>query len=69
MLRATCLLAGLSGAAALNVGSLARSSAVRGRAVQMSTLADFEATKLSGEAAKLGDFEGKPTLIVNVASL
>lgn len=37
--------------------------------VSMSTIADFEATKLDGSKAKLSDFAGKPTLVVNVASL
>ena len=35
----------------------------------MATLSDFKANKLNGTAVSLGDYVGKPTLVVNVASL
>jgi len=49
----------------------ARSSRfVGGRAaVSMSTMADFKGTKLDGAAVDLSSFKGKPTLVLNVASL
>ena len=37
--------------------------------VSMASLADFKATKLDGSEVALSSFQGKPTLVVNVASL
>jgi len=38
-------------------------------AVRMSTLADFSANKIDGSAVDFKSFLGKPTLVLNVASL
>jgi hypothetical protein len=37
--------------------------------VSMSTISDFSATKIDGTDVDLSAFKGKPTLILNVASL
>ena len=34
----------------------------------MTTVNDFSATSISGKSVKLGQFKGKPLLIVNTAS-
>ena len=38
-------------------------------AVKMPTLADFSANKIDGSAVDFKSFLGKPTLVLNVASL
>lgn len=37
--------------------------------VSMSTMHDFTVSKPDGSSMSMGDYKGKPTLVVNVASL
>jgi len=69
MLRRTLILSCATFGRAFTAGG--RSAAVGGTrsAVSMSTLADFKATKIDGTSVDLGSFTGKPTLVLNVASL
>ena len=53
---------------AFNVGISSRGVAARA-AVSMSTLMDFSANKIDGSKVDFKSFAGKPTLILNVASL
>ena len=53
---------------AFNVGISSRGVAARA-AVSMSTLVDFSANKIDGSKVDFKSFAGKPTLILNVASL
>lgn len=68
-LRRTLILSCATFGRAFNAGGR---STVRGgarSAVSMSTLADFKATKIDGSSVDLSSFTGKPTLVLNVASL
>jgi cytochrome oxidase Cu insertion factor (SCO1/SenC/PrrC family) len=38
-------------------------------AVSMTSISDFKATKIDGAEIDLSSFKGKPTLVMNVASL
>ena len=53
---------------ALNAGISSR-GAVSRAAVSMSTLKDFSANKIDGSKVDFKSFLGKPTLVLNVASL
>ena len=53
---------------AFNVGISSRGVAARA-AVSMSTLMDFSANKIDGSKVDFKSFAGKPTLVLNVASL
>ena len=44
-------------------------SAVSRGLVSMSTISDFKANKIDGTEVDLSSFQGKPTLVLNVASL
>ena len=74
MLRRVALLAtasaGTVGALSVGAARAARPLGARGgNAARMSTLAGFEATKIDGSSVALKTYVGKPTLVVNVASL
>ena len=62
------LLVGHALGSAFNAGISSRGVAARA-AVSMSTLMDFSANKIDGSKADFKAFAGKPTLVVNVASL
>jgi len=70
MLRATILCAVATRASAFGLASASRASSVRRMtAPAMANFFDFSATKIDGSDVSMADYKGKPTLILNVASL
>jgi len=59
----------VSATAALNVGARAMLSSARMSSVAMASFHDFSATTLDGKETSFADYKGKPTLVLNVASL
>lgn len=67
MLRTLSLLGTATIGSAFNAGVSSR--AMSRAAVSMSSLKDFSANKIDGSKVDFKSFVGKPTLVVNVASL
>jgi hypothetical protein len=66
---AKLLIVGVGVASGLQMPCLISRSSSSRSAVQMASLYDFSETKLGGGEVSMADFKGKPTVIVNVASL
>jgi len=66
LFRVSCALLAAS-ASGLTLGRAA--STVARTSVAMSSMHDFSGTTIEGKTMSLGDLKGKPTLILNVASL
>eukprot|EP00967_Tisochrysis_lutea_P075674 scaffold102030_cov32-Tisochrysis_lutea.AAC.3 len=56
-------------ASGLSLGRPAVGARMRASSVSMASLYDFEANTIDGKPVKFDSFKGKPTLILNVASL
>lgn len=56
-------------ASGLSLGRPVVASRGRSSSVSMASLYDFSANKIDGTPVKFDEFKGKPTLILNVASL
>ena len=69
MLRATMLCGLASGASAFGLASVSPLSSVRRMSSPEMSFFDFKATKIDGSEVSMADYKGKPTLILNVASL
>lgn len=68
MLRSLSLAIAVRSTVAFNAA--ARAASTRAGHVRMaSSIADFKANKLDGTPCDLSAFKGKPTLVLNVASL
>lgn len=63
------MLALVSAGLSLNVASRVAPRVARMSSPAMSAFYDFSATTLDGKATSMKEYEGKPVLILNVASL
>jgi hypothetical protein len=68
MLRVSLIAAATHGAASFAVGAGTRATHARASMPAMSFF-DFSATTIDGAECSMESFKGKPTLILNVASL
>jgi len=71
MLRPLVIALASQSAAGFMVGGAAPARGAQGQVseVMMASLYDFEATSLAGDSVSMSAYKGKPTLILNVASL
>ena len=70
MLKTICLSTAASAAAfGIAPARVAARGASRTAGVDMATFYDFSANTIDGKETSMGDFKGKPVLILNVASL